>query len=904
MKLRGVVVVSSLSLCSVQPARRAAPERATTQPAPRFELGHFVPGYQTTVSAIASNATQTLFVDATLRAIVTPGAPRDEDRVTVAAERPTHPFSRWFSRADGGWVFVTTDGLVLGARTFLGPFETRAELPDEPAESEAPGASLGSIKLRDGRWWALDDPAHPRPMETLAPDRAYDVAFIDDRRVLALTAPGNVSLSVDGGRTFRPIELASDVGVELVSDATRVVRVQGLSRCWALTERATLAESGDECPTDRVDPASIPERVARYRSWRRRVLWPGGDRSSPSTSDGIEVAGALLRRVEGNSTHVAIERRDGGSVLVASELEARWFPFGSWFAQDLSTFMRASPSIRLIDSRGATVEELIPPRPSGLESSVFAEDGSAIALPSEQGAEHMLWTRASRWTRWTPRAAINLRHAHDRALFGATRDAIVEVRIGPDGRAHERDVLRFEHARSTRDRFAALKSSSQHGGVRAWLFSANDRDRCTVVVEDGTAPSEIDLPSCAELSLVQFVDRRFGLVAGANELRITRDGATWTALTVASVRIDSTSAESSPISVRDGAIIVAPGHRISRESAERSPFIVSRSTELTEGREPIATDGPTRRTSQCLPTRAPGSPNATAAARVFFSAVESGSPAALTVRWSLGATSGHYDGPPPWRAVRGESQIFHEAVSEAGAVVTRFPMEEDDTEQATYVFSRGAPPTPIRALSTRGDPPQITELQVEPADGRWLVLFRHLATPSLFQWQRLSPDGRVEAWGDLVVPDASALGFGSIDGRWGAVFQRSGEETEFTSFEPRVTTDLFIGRDLDWCTEAETPGENRLALREHDELDLSDERDGLLGGPIRGVRAELRSTGHWCVHAIAEGATRVSATRPRGGQPASEPRAAGQWVSYGGSDDTVDVRCRGFAWDGRVIGVQ
>jgi hypothetical protein len=904
MKLRAFVVVSSLSLCSVQPARRPAPIRAT-QPAPRFELGHFVPGYQTTVSAIASNATQTLFVDGTLRAIVTPGAPRDEDRVTVAAERPTHPFSRWFSRADGGWVFVTTDGLVLGARTFLGPFETRAELPDEPAQSEAPAASLSAVKLRDGRWWALDDPAHPRPMASIDLDRAYDVAFIDDRRVLALSAPGNVSLSVDGGRTFRPIELASDVGVELVADATRVVRVQGLSRCWALSDRATLVESSDQCPMDHVDPASISDRVARYRSWRRRVLWPGGDRSSPNTSDGIEVAGALLRRVEGGSTHVTIERRDGGSVLVASELAARWFPFGSWFAQDLSTFMRASPSIRLIDSRGATVEELIPPRPSGLESSVFAEDGSAIALPSEQGVEHTLWTRASRWIRWTPRGAINLRHAHGRALFGATRDAIVEARIGPDGHVLERDVLRFDHARSARDTFATLKSSSQHNGVRAWLFSNDDRDRCTVVVEDGAAPAEIHVPSCGELSLVQFVDRRFGLVAGANELRITRDGATWTPLTVASVRVDSWSGDSSQLSVRDGAIIVAPGHRITREFAERSPLIVSRSAELTEGREPIATDGPTRRTSQCLPTRARAARTPTAAATVFFSAVESGSPATLSVRWSLGATSGRYDGPSPWRPVRGESHIVHEAVSEAGAVVTRSHMEEGRTERAAYVFSRGATPTPIRARSTRSDPPQIGELWVEPADGRWLVVFRHVEEPSFYQWQRLSPDGRVEAWGDLVVPDASLVGFGSIDRRWGAVFQRFGEQPEFTSFEPRVTTDLDVGRDVDWCTEAETPTEDRLALRAHDELDLSDATGGLLSGAIGGVRAELRSSGgSWCVHAIEKDATRVSATPPRGDRPASEPRAAGQWAWYGGSDDTVDVRCRGFAWDGRMIGVQ
>jgi hypothetical protein len=848
MKLRAFVVVSSLSLCSVQPSRRGAPLRAT-QPTPRFDVGHFVPGYLTTVTAIASSATQTLIVDGTLRAIVTPGAPRDEDRVTVAAERPTHPFARWFSRADGGWVFVTTDGLVLGARTFLGPFETRAELPDEPAQSAERRATLGAVQLRDGRWWALDDPAHPRPIETLSLERAYDLAFIDDRRVLALTAPGNVSLSVDGGRSFRPIELASDAGVELVSDATRVVRVQGLSRCWALTERATLVASGDECPTDRVDPASIADRLARYRSWRRSVLWPGGARSSPNVGGEIEVAGALLRGVEDDSRHVSIERREGGSVLIASQPAERWFPFGSWFAQDVSSSFNDSPLIRLIDSRGATVEALIPPGRSGFEGNVFAEDGSMIALSSEQGGEHMLWTRASRWSRWAPRDPIDLRHAYDRSVFGATTDAIVEVRVGPDGRAHPRDVLRFEQARGARDTFAVLKSSSQHGGVRAWLFSNGEHDRCTVVVEDSITASEIDLPSCSELLLVQFVDRRFGLVAGSNELRVTRDGATWTTLTVESLRFDSQPAESGPISVRDGAIIVAQGHRITREFTARSPFVVSRSAELTEGRDASTNDAPTRRTSQCLPTRTRAS-----------------------------------------------------AVSESGAVVPRDHTEEGNTERASYVFSRGAPPT-IRALSTRGDPPGIADLQVEPADGRWLVVFRHLGPSPLFQWQRLSQDGRVEAWGDLVEPDASLLGVGSIEGRWGAVFQRYGEEPEFTSFEPRGTSDLFMGRELDWCTEAETAGEGRLALREYEALDLSDARDGLLSSPMGGVRAELRFTGHWCVHAIANGATRVSAIRPRGEPSASTPRAAGQWVSYGASSGAVDVRCRGFAWDSRVIGV-
>lgn len=252
------------------------------------------------------------------------GVVRRTDAEVAGAPYPVRPLVS-AARVDDGWRFASADGTLYAAADFLGPLRVIAAVPDAarpPGEALAQGVVRGVFQQgglayvgHTGRAWALDG-ATPRPLPL---EHALAVVFTSARRVLALTEPGRLHRSDDGGRHFTELALPGDdvpTALGVVHGAALIESVHGR---WVLddagvptarTDALTLATfvRATELPSPRAAVAPLllpadPSRVAaladgtlavidgdsvvtldpRTRRELRRVTNPG---------DGCVIAGA------------------------------------------------------------------------------------------------------------------------------------------------------------------------------------------------------------------------------------------------------------------------------------------------------------------------------------------------------------------------------------------------------------------------------------------------------------------------------------------------------------------------------------------------------------------------------------------------------------------------------------
>ena len=140
------------------------------------------------------------------------GSARRTDTALAAPPYPARPLVA-AARVASGWRFATADGAVLEARDFLGPltevgrFEGSARPLSDGLEDRRLHAfsHRGALAWRDaeGRAWSHDG----RGARRLPLEGVLDALFVSAQRVFAITAPGALHRSDDGGARFAAVPL-------------------------------------------------------------------------------------------------------------------------------------------------------------------------------------------------------------------------------------------------------------------------------------------------------------------------------------------------------------------------------------------------------------------------------------------------------------------------------------------------------------------------------------------------------------------------------------------------------------------------------------------------------------------------------------------------------------------------
>ncbi len=178
------------------------------------------------------------------------GGVRRTDTASAAPPFPARPLVSAARVADG-WRFAAADGTLYAAQEFLSPLRVLGAVPESArpaAESLARGGVRGvfhdgAIAYLDqtGRAWTLDA-STPRALPL---SRVLSVVFASARVALAITAPGVLHRSDDGGRSFAIVPLpAGDL-------AASVGLVRGVTVLESYHGRYSISDAGDL----RADPA-------------------------------------------------------------------------------------------------------------------------------------------------------------------------------------------------------------------------------------------------------------------------------------------------------------------------------------------------------------------------------------------------------------------------------------------------------------------------------------------------------------------------------------------------------------------------------------------------------------------------------------------------------------------------
>lgn len=196
-------------------------------------------------------------------------------RTDTASSAPPFPARPLVSaaRVPDGWRFAAADGTLYAAREFLAPLRVLAAVP-ESARPASEGLARGAVRGvfhegalayldHTGRAWTLDG-STPRALPL---ERVLSVVFTSPLRALAVTAPGVLHRSDDGGRRFTEVPLPD-------GDLATVV---GLARGAAVIEsyrgRYSISDDGALSPRD--DAPSLESFV------RAGELPPTADASAP-----------------------------------------------------------------------------------------------------------------------------------------------------------------------------------------------------------------------------------------------------------------------------------------------------------------------------------------------------------------------------------------------------------------------------------------------------------------------------------------------------------------------------------------------------------------------------------------------------------------------------------------------
>ena len=172
------------------------------------------------------------------------GGVRRTDTASAPPPFPARPLVSAARVADG-WRFAAADGTLYAAREFLAPLRVLAAVP-ESARPGAEGLARGVVRGvfhdgalayldQTGRAWTLDG-STPRALPLT---RVLSVVFASARVALAVTAPGALHRSDDGGRTFSVVPLpAGDL-------AAAVGLVRGVPVVESYHGRYSVSDAGD-----------------------------------------------------------------------------------------------------------------------------------------------------------------------------------------------------------------------------------------------------------------------------------------------------------------------------------------------------------------------------------------------------------------------------------------------------------------------------------------------------------------------------------------------------------------------------------------------------------------------------------------------------------------------------------
>jgi hypothetical protein len=880
MRLEGLLLATLASLgCSAATrAQRPSPTTVVTDAATdaglrsaTIELGHWMPEAMSSPRVIDATAERALIIDQSLRATVTA-----DGAVEVARERPQHAIMTWFALIDGRWVFVTDDGLVLSARSFLGPFETRAELPREPSRDRESSGSVyaAAIRLGDDSWWSLEDPARPRRFDEPWMSETYALRILDDRRALALREPGHVLLS-DGDR-WSQLEMVDDVPLSLVSRGEGRFSVEGLRHTWAIDARGRLGHVvANGAPLEqRRDEEADARWTAPWRRFREAQLARYRGTSSLDLQYGVAHRGAIAVAV---GDRLLVLRGDGSTQTIPAHVgfTSEWFAFG----RDLLALsdgslervdLDANTSTRFsLELAGTNNGSFLLPR----WNNHFATDGSAIVSLGVRERTLRVWTPGHAWRELSMPFHCTINDVEEATIYGSNADGLYALSIDSTDALSPRTIARFDRDGGARTYTRALASRAQDG-LRAWLLADDEAIRCAVLLEDAEGASTIELPRCRALDSVRFVDRRFGVVAGPSEFRVTRDGRTWTTydrvidflgLRVGGALITRRSYE--PF-VSEGAIIVAPRHRVTR-SAEQSDAIVSRAapivTRTDEDRsfEPgyeIACESSGQRDTGPIATDA-------VVLDALGARVEVRDDPAhrrARLRWTLGATRGDWTGAVPWSTADESATTMRRwtalGVAPHGVVVERcsynaYHGPTTPTESrcdALWLRAGVEAPTLIALRNPRAEDVDASVVLCEPWERGWvveLVRTSYARGHAVHQWQRIDERGAMRAWRDALRPAVGDRAFSSVSTEW-AIAVGEQRDWNVVPTERGDELEVELPREVRVCTGRETPDEPRLVL---DKAPIANLRFGesIAGDVTNEPRWHLRQRGdRWCIAAI------------------------------------------------------
>ncbi len=210
------------------------------------------------------------------------GALRFTAQTVAPAPWPATPFAA--SARDGtAWRFASEDGTVYAADPFDGPLRVVAELPTPLLAASTPGYhALRGVHSR-GALFAVD--LHRRAhavffdgrVRRLGLARVITGAFVDARTVLAITEPGVLQVSVDGGETFRAERPPTGVPLRVnVVDGEAFVTSSGGVYRWRPAGMTAL----DPTPSRQtwVTPARAAEALALAAAGRGFRLPPEAHR--------------------------------------------------------------------------------------------------------------------------------------------------------------------------------------------------------------------------------------------------------------------------------------------------------------------------------------------------------------------------------------------------------------------------------------------------------------------------------------------------------------------------------------------------------------------------------------------------------------------------------------------------
>ncbi len=253
------------------------------------------------------------------------GAMRADANGHAVGPVPATGFAASARMTDGTWRFVTDDGTVYRAPTALGALTVLSALPTRALSLRDGELGLrgvhnhGALAVIDEqlRAWAVDGAGASR---TLPLERVLSVCFAGPDDVLAVTEPGVLHRSHDGGRTFALLRAPAGVPIAVWLDDDDGARVRTTAGTWRLSGDV-LVNAANEGPVEalgRVLPATL---AALDRGTARAA--------GPLTSRHVALDGRRVASLDGDRLVIASLRR--GTTLgelplpgAACELHRAW----------------------------------------------------------------------------------------------------------------------------------------------------------------------------------------------------------------------------------------------------------------------------------------------------------------------------------------------------------------------------------------------------------------------------------------------------------------------------------------------------------------------------------------------------------------------------------------------------